>query len=167
MLVRKKEHKDPITIGKKQLFIEDIRSFESRLREPFTLITGTPIFMRISREKYLKYDINQSILSLHILEKGISSGTVYSQLEENLRTKYTEFTGKGLNDETIIQKLTFRKQISTRLQLHDQEPIVILTLWEFSFDNELNTELLRFGLDCGLGKRNSMGFGFVNVKKSL
>ena len=44
---------------------------------------------------------------------------------------------------------------------------VIGSLWEFLFDNELNTEILQFGLDCGLGERDSMGFGFMNMKKSL
>ncbi len=52
MLVRKKEHREPITVGKKQLFIEDIHSFETILKPPFTLITGTPILMRISKERY-------------------------------------------------------------------------------------------------------------------
>jgi hypothetical protein len=34
MLARKREHKDPIVVGKKQLFIEDIRGFETSLRPP-------------------------------------------------------------------------------------------------------------------------------------
>ncbi|MPZ06077.1 MAG: hypothetical protein GEU26_06605 [Nitrososphaeraceae archaeon] len=59
----------------------------------------------------------------------------------------------------------FKKKISTRINLHDTEQIVIGSLWEFSFDHELNIELIQFGLDCGFGERNSMGFGFVNVKK--
>ena len=92
------------------------------------------------------------------------------QLEENLRAKYAEFTGQEIareNEIPIFQRLTFRKQISTRIYLHDKEQIVIGSLWEFLFDNELNTELLQFGLDCGLGGRNSMGFGFMNLKKML
>ena len=91
------------------------------------------------------------------------------QLEENLYSKYAEFTGREISSEDelpLIQKLTFKKQISTRINLHDTEQIVIGSLWEFSFDNDQNAELLQFGLDCGLGERNSMGFGFMNVKKT-
>lgn len=88
------------------------------------------------------------------------------QLEENLRAKYAEFSGKEIIDEPLIRKLTFRKQISTRIYLHDKEQTVIGSLWEFSFDNELNTDILQFGLDCGLGERNSLGFGFMNIKKT-
>lgn len=38
MLVRKKEHKDPITVGKKQLFIDDIHNFETQKQ---TIIAAT------------------------------------------------------------------------------------------------------------------------------
>ena len=57
MLVRKKKQREPIAVGKKQLFIEDIHSFETILRPPFTLITGTPILMRISKKRFQKYNI--------------------------------------------------------------------------------------------------------------
>lgn len=50
MLFKKKERKDPITIGKRQLLVDDIRSLETKLRPPFSLITGTPIIMRISSQ---------------------------------------------------------------------------------------------------------------------
>jgi CRISPR-associated endoribonuclease Cas6 len=166
MLVKKKEQKDPITVGKKQLFIEDIRSFETRLRPPFTLITGTPIIMRISRERYLKYDIETKYPYAYVYWRKEHPLEMFTrQLEENLCAKYAEFTGKEIIDGPIIQKLTFRKQISTRIFLHDKELTVIGTLWEFSFDNELHTEILQFGLDCGLGERNSMGFGFMNLQR--
>jgi CRISPR-associated endoribonuclease Cas6 len=92
------------------------------------------------------------------------------QLEENLRAKYAEFSGREITTENelpLIQKLTFKKQISTRLYVHETEQIVIGSLWEFSFDSDLNMELLQFALDCGLGERNSMGFGFMNIKKTL
>jgi CRISPR-associated endoribonuclease Cas6 len=83
--------------------------------------------------------------------------------------RYADFTGQEIASENklpLIQKLTFKKQISTRINLHDTEQIVIGSLWEFSFDDDQNTELLQLGLDCGLGERNSMGFGFMNVKKT-
>lgn len=53
------------------------------------------------------------------------------QLEENLFVKYAEFTGREISSEDelpLIQKLTFKKQISTRISLHDTEQIVIGSL---------------------------------------
>ncbi len=92
------------------------------------------------------------------------------QLEKNLCDKYAEFTGQEVttkNELSIFHKLKFKKQIFTRMYLHDTEQIVIGSLWEFSFDNALDTKLLEFGVDCGLGERNSMGFGFMKQRRQL
>lgn len=167
MLTRRKESKDPIKIGNMQLMINDMRTLETELRLPFTLITGTPIVMRISRERYQKYEIETKCPYDYVYWKKEYPLEMFTQqLEENLRAKYTEFTDNELLYGPIIRKLVFRKQISTRIYLHDTEQIVIGSLREFSFDVDSNTDLLQFGLDCGLGERNSMGFGFMNVKRT-
>jgi len=170
MLIKIKERKDRVSIGNMQLMIDDVRIFETKLKPPFTLITGTPIIMRISRERYQKFDIETRYPYAYVFwRKEYPLEMFTRQLEENLCSKYAEFTGRENACEDglpLIQKLTFKKQISTRINLHDAEQIVIGSLWEFSFDNDQNTELLQFGLDCGLGERNSMGFGFMNVKKT-
>jgi CRISPR-associated endoribonuclease Cas6 len=170
VLARKKTNKDLISIGNAQFTIDDIRSFETRLKPPFTLITGTPIIMRISKERYQKFNIETKYPYDYVYwRKEYPLEMFTQQLEENLCAKYAEFTGREIIRENrlpIIHKLTFRKQISTRIYFHDTEQIVIGSTWEFSFDNELNMELLQFGLDCGLGERNSMGFGFMNLKKA-
>ena len=44
------------------------------------------------------------------------------------------------------------------------EQIVIGTIWEFEFDGWEDRRLIQFALDAGLGERNSMGFGFMNLK---
>jgi CRISPR-associated endoribonuclease Cas6 len=171
MLINIKEHKDRVNIGKMQLMIDDVRIFETKLKPPFTLITGTPIIMRISRERYQKYDIETRYPYAYVYwRKEYPLEMFIRQLEENLRAKYPEFSGREITTENelpLIQKLTFKKQISTRLYVHETEQIVIGSLWEFSFDSDLNMELLQFALDCGLGERNSMGFGFMNIKKTL
>ena len=170
MLIRNKERNNLINIGKLQLMIDDIRIYETKLRPPFMLITGTPIIMRISSERYQKYDIETKYPYDYVYWKKEYPLEMFTQqLEENLCAKYAEFTGRKNASEVelpLIQKLTFKKQISTRISLHDTEQIVIGSLWEFSFDHDSSTELLQFGLDCGLGERNPMGFGFMNIKKT-
>ncbi|MGA9935142.1 MAG: CRISPR-associated endoribonuclease Cas6, partial [Nitrososphaeraceae archaeon] len=121
------------------------------------------IIVRISRERYQKFDIETRYPYAYVFwRKEYPLEMFTRQLEENLRARYAEFTGQEIASENklpLIQKLTFKKQISTRINLHDTEQIVIGSLWEFSFDDDQNTELLQLGLDCGLGERNSMGFG--------
>jgi CRISPR-associated endoribonuclease Cas6 len=169
-LIEKKEQKDQIRIGSLRLMVNDIRILNTELKTPFTLITGTPIIMRISKETYRKYNIETRYPYAYVYwRKEYPLELFTRQLEENLWSKYAEFTSKETareSDLSLFRKLTFKKQISTRIYLHDQEQIVIGSLWEFSFDNVQSPELLQFGLDCGLGERNSMGFGFMNVKRT-
>jgi CRISPR/Cas system endoribonuclease Cas6 (RAMP superfamily) len=109
MLVRKKAHKDPISVGKKQLYIEDIHSFETSLRPLFTLITGTPIIMRISRERYQKYGIETKYPYAYVYwRKEYPLEMFTRQLEENLRAKYAQFTGKEMIDEPIIRSPAYQ-----------------------------------------------------------
>jgi len=46
--------------------------------------------------------------------------------------------------------------------MHDTSVIVIGSLWELGFSQYINESVQIFVLDCGLGERNSRGFGFVN-----
>ena len=77
--------------------------------------------------------------------------------------KYTEYfnidsahlsspVNADANAFQIFNKFVFKKQISTKIVMKNTEQVVIGTVWE---------EIL----DVGLGERNSMGFGFMNLKK--
>lgn len=46
--------------------------------------------------------------------------------------------------------------------MNDTDVIVIGSLWELGFSQYIDESLQIFVLDCGLGERNSLGFGFVN-----
>jgi len=81
--------------------------------------------MRISREKYQKYDIETKYPYAYVYWKKEYPLEMFTQqLEENLRAKYVEFTGSesgGENELPIFKTLIFKKQISTRIYLHDNE----------------------------------------------
>jgi CRISPR-associated endoribonuclease Cas6 len=53
--------------------------------------------------------------------------------------------------------------VSTKLQVGNTKIVFIGTLWEFVFSEIISSEIQLFALDCGLGERNSLGFGFMNV----
>jgi CRISPR-associated endoribonuclease Cas6 len=40
-------------------------------------------------------------------------------------------------------------------------------MWEFSWSHmdDAQRRVIEFGMDAGFGERNSMGFGFVNIRK--
>jgi CRISPR-associated endoribonuclease Cas6 len=146
---------------------------------PVTLITGTPIIVRIPSEKYIKYGIEPKREYGYIYwRSGHPIDLFISQVQNNLLKKYTEYCAlmNIVEDEhlassrqqttfSLFQKLKFKKQISTRVLMKDFSQVIIGTVWEFVFSPPFNSDLIQFALDAGLGERNSMGFGFVNLIK--
>jgi CRISPR-associated endoribonuclease Cas6 len=65
---------------------------------------------------------------------------------------------------------TLKKQIAIPLIIKQGKfnDVIIGTTWEFTLphmaDSQKETEIIKFILDCGLGERNSLGFGFMNIK---
>ena len=70
----------------------------------------------------------------------------------------------------IFDIFKFKKQISTRVSINKFEQVIIGSIWEFIFNrihnnnnNNNNKDIIQFALDSGLGERNSLGFGFMNL----
>lgn len=177
-----KSFNSSIKIGVMKFQIEFIDNRDLRISDNFRagLIAGTPIIVRIPREKYKEYDITPAKDYPYIYWKqGYPIMLLLSQLENNLKKKFVEFlklnsrhnhlencqSNQTSSSPYFFQKFKFRKQISTRINIHteDSEQIVIGTTWEFEFNMHNNIELIQFALDCGLGERNSLGFGFMNL----
>ncbi|MEM3488309.1 MAG: CRISPR-associated endoribonuclease Cas6 [Nitrososphaerota archaeon] len=168
-----------ITIGSMKFKIDYVDKLDVRLpgNSPFTLITGTPIIIRIPREKYKAYGIDPKGRYDYVYWRSDHPIDLFiSQLENNLRKKYAEYFGFG-NDNTaglnvngmerppfLFQKFKFKKQVSTRVPMKGFDQVVIGTVWEFGFEADVNRDMIQFALDVGLGERNSLGFGFMNLK---
>jgi CRISPR-associated endoribonuclease Cas6 len=138
--------------------IDYCRKFDISLAKfsPFSLISATPIITRI-KETGLCWRVTDSL------------DTFVKLLEDNLTSKYNEFYGleRERDHDKVFHKLKFLRQCSTKIYMDKdckQRVTVIGSKWRFDF-GECNP-LLQFALDCGLGERNSMGFGFVNVLDS-
>jgi len=167
---------DDVKIGSMVFRINSMDKLETRIpATPFTLITGTPILLRIPREKYRAYGFEpkgryESVYwrNDHPIELFIS------QIENNLMKKYAEYFGFSIDHSSVenkdkqqlhigfSNKFKFKKQVSTRVPMKGFDQVVIGTTWEFEFDNA-NVDMVKFALDSGLGERNSLGFGFMNV----
>jgi len=166
-----------VKVGSMKFKIDYIEELEVKLpRLPFVMITGTPIIIRIPREKYKAYDIEPKGLYDYVYWRSDHPIDLFiSQIENNMTKKYTEYSGfdksPDLKKETgnnpppihFIQKFRFKKQISTKVSMKGFDQVVIGTTWEFEFDSDANVDIVKFALDSGLGERNSLGFGFMNV----
>jgi len=159
-----------VRVGEMIFKVEETRIFSQELPENefdrFTLSSGTPIVVRIPKNRLKEYEINQKRPYRYIYwRKEYTPEAFIKQLEENLIKKYNEYYDTELEPFQVFEELQFRKQVAIPLKIKESESTVIGTLWNFYFTpvNGLKKRLLQFGLDVGFGEMNSLGFGFMNV----
>ncbi len=93
------------------------------------------------------------------------------KLKENSIQKFKEFYNEDLNLNTpIFDMISFRKEISVKIQIKGKEAIFIGTMWRNlnvlrNLDKK-QKKFYKFLLDTGLGVLNSLGFGFVNISSN-
>lgn len=172
-----------IHLGAMRFQVDYARELNLKLPESaFTIITGTPIVMRIPKEKYRERGVEPKGQYEYVYWRSDHPLDLFvSQLEATLIKKYAQYHGLAggadgpgltagrhvplLPPAGLFQKFKLKKQVSTRVSMKGSEHVVIGTVWEFEFGADgANRDIVRFALDAGLGERNSLGFGFMNVK---
>lgn len=163
------ENKKPINIGEMRFLIEDVSAFNVRLKKNCKLISATPIIIRIPEKNYEKYEIPKE----HRKKRFVYWRPTYDftafvkQLEANLFKKYNEFYKTKIEEFPIFEQFKFKKSVVNHVIIDGREVKFVGSLWEFYFSylNNKQKKILEFGIDCGFGERNSLGFGFINVVK--
>ena len=167
MLKKLQEEGEPANIGEMSFGIEAIFKLEPKIGRSCTLITGTPIVIRIPKENYGKYGIKPPKDYAYVYwRKHYSFEAFIKQLEENLFKKYGEFYKRAMKEFQLFERFMFKKQVCNHIVTEGKEVRVLGSIWEFAFSylNGEQRKLLQFGLDCGFGELNSMGFGFMNLR---
>jgi len=160
-----------VRIGDMMFKIEETKIFNQRLPKDkfnkFILTSGTPIVVRIPKNRLQEYGINSKHTYRYIYwRKEYTPKAFIKQLEENLVKKYNEYYDAELEPLKIFEQLRFKKQVAVPLRMKGRESTVVGTLWDFHFAplNGVGRDLLQFGLDAGFGEMNSLGFGFMNMR---
>jgi CRISPR-associated endoribonuclease Cas6 len=170
---------DDIKINYMHFKIENLKKLELDVNTYSLLITNTPVIVRIPKERYIKYNIKPAVDYDYIYWRSEYPIDLFiSQIEKNILKKYAEYSKLNFKykvkdihfddcsfQSNFFHQFKFKKQISTRIKIKGSEQIIIGTLWEFVFNPNFNKKLMNFIVDVGLGERNSLGFGFVNLKK--
>ena len=166
---------DKANIGDMTFSIKRFKIVRPRVGRSATLITRTPIIIRIPKKNFEKYGINRRGYEYVYWRKDLPFNAFLRQLEDNLIKKYQEYIGKKVDEALylpLFQQFLFKKQVCNHLVFSEngqrsREFKVFGSLWEFYFDHltKEQRELLQFGLDAGFGERNSLGFGFVDVRR--
>ncbi len=155
------ENQIPIEMGSLFELVKVVKIPQKNLDFPIRVITQSPIVIRIPIEKYQNKITNTSPYKSLFWRSGHPVELFVEALEANLKKKYSEFTGNEL-EIRIFEGFDFQKQVSTKIDVGRLKVPIIGSLWKLDFSSEVPIELQLFAMDCGLGERNSIGFGFVN-----
>lgn len=163
------ERKDNLLqIGECEFKLEEIKKINVRLGKTAELITGTPIVIRIPKENYRKYRIEEKHKYDSVYWKKQHSFEAFiKQLEDNLFKKYDLFYNTEIDEFPIFEQLIFDKSVVNHVIKDGKEHKVFGSLWKFNFNNinSKQKQILEFGIDAGFGELNSLGFGFMNLIK--
>jgi CRISPR-associated endoribonuclease Cas6 len=155
------ENQIPIELGGLFELVKIVKIPEKNLNFPLKIITQSPIVIRIPTEKYLGKIVNTAPYKSLQWRSGHPIDLFIDALETNLKKKFVEFTKKSYKGR-IFDGFDFKKQVSTKIDVASSKVPVIGSLWKLNFASEVPTIFQLFALDCGIGERNSLGFGFVN-----
>jgi CRISPR-associated endoribonuclease Cas6 len=133
--------------------------FEVYCGKPFKLkfrtraISGSPLVLQVQPNIY--WSVKYHSLSVFL-----------RRLYENSIKKYESYYGERINlgIYDLFDSLSFKKQIAVHIKKHGKDIRIIGTKWIFE-KRRIPKELYKFYnflLDCGLGEKNSFGFGFLN-----
>lgn len=110
-------------------------------------------------------------------KRGDSLQYFLSRLKENALKKFNAYYNDQYSfEEPIFNRLILKKEIviqnkiklSNKGQNSEKVPLIVGTVWlQLGKDTIEKDEkkLYRFIMDCGLGEKNSLGFGFINPKR--
>ncbi len=160
------EKKEKIHIGEYMFSLEDISTIDAKLSSSVSIITGTPIVLRIPKSNYAKYGINEKYDYVFWKPKH-SFEAFLKQLTENIYKKYNDFYKTSADEDPLLQQIEFKKPVVNHIVKNGREIKLFGSLWKFSFNylNRKQQKILKFAIDCGFGELNSLGFGFMNVVK--
>lgn len=158
-------------VGDMLFSLRKVKVVSTKIEKRAALITHTPIIIRIPQHNYEKY----GIISEHpyvYWRKNLPFNAFLRQLEENLIKKYQEYKTVKLDESAylpLFQQFLFIKPLCSHIIIGGREFRAFSSLWEFYFDHLSKEQLalLQFGIDAGFGERNSLGFGFMNVKNQF
>ena len=151
------ENKRSIRIKNMEFTITNLKKFNLKIGNRF--ITGSPIVL---------YKDNRSN-QYFSFQRDKDLNFFLTRLKENALKKYAAFTGEILEfDENLFDELVFGKEVCVN-DFKDGKPFIIIgTIWKLlmkSYIPEKYKKFYEFLLDCGLGEKNSLGFGFLNLIK--
>ncbi len=159
---------ETVNIGEYSFDVIEKKMIDPKIKKGDILRAKTPIVIRIPKHRYGEYGIKS--------EKGYvywrpeyDFRAFVKQIEDNLIKKYKAFYGEEIERESIFEIYKYGKSVSVPLVINGRKVQIIGSLWDFSFSylTPSQRRLLNLSLSTGLGEKNSLGFGFVNLERNF
>jgi CRISPR-associated endoribonuclease Cas6 len=101
------------------------------------------------------------------LRDGDAISFFMERIKENAIKKYKQFTGKSPRyiDGPMFDSIRLKKEVSVKLVHRGGDFYIIGTLWEklgIFEGRKIDYDFYKFIAECGIGEKNSLGFGFLN-----
>ncbi len=161
---------EEIHIGDMSFQVEDVKPLNIKLDGDCTLVSATPIVVRIPEYNYDKYNIpEESRKNRYVYwRRNLPFNVFVRQMEENLYKKYNEYHNTQVEEEPLFQQFKLKKApVITHTMIDGQKIQLVGSLWEFPIKKptQKQKKILEFSLDCGFGERNPLGHGYTNKKQ--
>lgn len=152
ILSKELKNKDYFYLGKYKMKIEQIKVFQPKFNS--RVISSTPIVL-------FENNINNHYYSL---KNSNNFSFFLERVKDNALKKYNSYYGEDYHFEgNIFDRFEYNREVAVRVRKGDKMFIIIGTLWKnLEKFNKDNKKFYNFIVDCGLGEKNSLGFGMVN-----
>ena len=166
-----------LNIGEMPFHVDDLTSLEPDVGEPGTrgtVETGTGLLVRIPPWRCEEYGIDHPGGDTAVFwQPDHSMKPLRTQLEANLDQKHDHFAhdhlpGPSDVDGDLFDGYELIKTFAIPVTVTEgQEMTYVLSKWklEYTVRDDHHRRHLNLALDCGLGERNSLGLGCVNLKE--
>lgn len=163
-----------LNVGEMPFDVDSVNALATDVGEPGTsgtIETGTGVLVRIPPWRFEEYGIDASYDEAEFWRPEHTMEPFRNQIENNLDRKHDLFcsdylpgpseVGGELFDGADLIK-TFAIPVTVT---QGQRETWVLSKWRFDYTirDDDHRRHLNLALDTGIGERNSLGFGFVNI----
>lgn len=136
--------------------ITDLKLLNSKASNKITVGTPIALYENNYENKYYSFKSNPDF------------NFFFNRLKDNALKKYNSYYNEDYYlEEDLFDTFEFNKEVSIQMKIHHNKFIIIGSLWK-TFEKEIfssNKKFYNFIFDCGLGEKNSLGFGFLNNRR--
>ena len=163
-----------LNIGEMPFYVEDMSVLAPDVGEPGTsgtIETGTGVLVRIPPWRFDDYGIEYDGDTAEFWRPEHTMEPFQTQLEANLDKKHGLFgpdhrPGPSDADGPVFESYELLKTFAIPLTVTEGErQTVVLSKWKLGYTvrDDDHRRHLNLALDTGIGERNSLGLGFVNL----